>query len=54
VDGLLVVDFANNGLPIGIEIMAPRKVTPAALNALLSKLGERPVSEQDFSPVAVQ
>ena len=53
VDGLLVVDFASNGLPIGIEITVPRKVTLAALNELLSKLGEAPLSEQDYSPVAV-
>jgi hypothetical protein len=25
VDGLLLVDFASNGAPIGIEITAPRK-----------------------------
>ena len=31
VDGLLVVDVASNGLPIGIEITVPRKVTLAAL-----------------------
>jgi hypothetical protein len=53
-DGLLVVDFTNNGLPIGIEITAPRKVTLAALNELLSELGEGPLSKQDYSPVAVE
>ena len=54
VNGLLVVDFASNGQPIGIEITAPRKLTLAALNELLSKLGEAPLSEHDYSPVAVQ
>lgn len=53
-DGLLVVDFGTDGQPIGIEITAPQKVRLAILNELLSKLGEAPLSEQDYRPVAVQ
>jgi uncharacterized protein YuzE len=54
VDGLLVVDFGCEGQPIGIEITAPRKVPLAVLNELLAELGEAPLSEQDYRPVAVQ
>jgi hypothetical protein len=54
VDGLLIVDFASNGAPIGIEITAPRKVTLVALNELLAELGEVALSEQDYAPVAMQ
>ncbi len=54
VDGLFVVDFASNGLPVGIEITAPRKVTLVALNELLARLGEVALSEQDYGPVAMQ
>ena len=53
-DGLFAVDFASNGLPIGIEITAPRKVTLVALNELLARLGEVALSEQDYGPVAMQ
>jgi hypothetical protein len=54
VDGLLVVDFASNGTPIGIEITAPRKVSLVALNELLAELGEVALSAQEYGPVSVQ
>ena len=54
VDGLLIVDFASNGTPIGIEITAPRKVSLVALNELLAELGEVALSAQDYGPVSVQ
>ncbi|PYQ86913.1 MAG: hypothetical protein DMG03_06470 [Acidobacteria bacterium] len=45
-DGLLVVDYGQNGKAIGIEITAP-----VGLNRLLSELGETPLSEHDYLPV---
>lgn len=50
-DGLLVVDYAGNGQPIGVEITAPLTVPLERLNHLLSNLGEPPLSEQDYLPV---
>ncbi len=50
-DGLLVVDYAANGQPIGVEITAPLAVSLERLNRLLADLGESPLAEQDYSPV---
>ena len=50
-DGLLVVDYAGNGQPIGVEITAPLVVPLERLNRLLADLGESPLSEQDYLPV---
>jgi uncharacterized protein YuzE len=46
-DGL-VVDFADNGKPIGIEITAPEQLTLASLNRLLKQLGFPPVRRADL------
>ena len=50
-DGLLVVDYARNGKPIGVEITAPAAVHLDRLNHLLADLGETPLSEHDYVPV---
>lgn len=50
-DGLLVVDYAADGRPIGIEITAPAAVTLDRINALLKVLGEPPLLEQEFKPL---
>lgn len=50
-DGLLVVDYAANGQPIGVEITAPRAVSLERLNSLLAELGESPLAEQEYGPV---
>jgi hypothetical protein len=47
----LVIDFASDGRPIGIEITAPSKISLAALNAVLEELGQAPASEADLAPV---
>ena len=51
VDGLLVVDLAGNGLPIGIEITAPETVLLERLNQLLTELGESPMAQRDYRPL---
>jgi len=51
-DGLLVIDYAGDGRPIGIEITAPEVLTRDRLNALLESLGEPPVLEQEFRPLS--
>ena len=50
-DGLLVVDYATNGQPIGVEITAPLAVSLERLNSLLADLGEPPLPERDYLPV---
>lgn len=50
-DGLLVVDYASDGPPIGVEITAPEAVTLDRLNALLAGLGQPPLPEQEFRPL---
>jgi hypothetical protein len=50
-DGLLVVDYAHGGKPIGVEITAPAAVPLDRLNRLLSDLGETPLNEHDYLPV---
>lgn len=50
-DGLLVVDYAADGCPIGIEITAPKAVTLERLNLLLGRLGQRPLPEPEFRPL---
>jgi hypothetical protein len=50
-DGLLVVDYAKDGKPIGVEITAPTAVPLDRLNRLLANLGETPLNEHDYLPV---
>ena len=50
-DDTLVVDFSEDGAPIGIEILNPAAVQLAPLNSLLEKLGARPVESADLAPL---
>ena len=52
-DGLLVIDFASDGRPIGIEITDPHAVTLDRLNAALHRLGESPLPDAEFQPLRV-
>jgi hypothetical protein len=47
----LIIDFTADGQAIGIEITAPTKVSLAALNEVLSELGQAPASEADLAPM---
>lgn len=47
----LVIDYAASGLPLGIEITAPSKLSMAALNRVLKDLGCAPLKREDFSPL---
>jgi hypothetical protein len=49
-DGLLIVDYAASGRPLGVEITAPQAVPLERLNQLLAELGEPPLAEQDYRP----
>lgn len=50
-DGLLVVDYAGNGRPIGVEITAPMAVPLERLNGLLADLGEAQLNKHDYLPL---
>ena len=47
----LVIDFNQRGTPIGIEITAPTKLSPAPLNRVLRRLGLPPVTRADLAPL---
>ena len=47
----LVIDFAHDGRPIGIEILAPDKLTLAVFNRVLRELGFGPLRRADLSPL---
>jgi hypothetical protein len=49
-DGLLIVDYATSGKPVGVEITAPQAVPLDRLNRLLAEIGEPPLTEQDYKP----
>ena len=54
VDRGLVVDFAQDGRPIGIEIVSPSTATPAAINSRLRQLHQDPLPEEDLAPLAAK
>ena len=51
VDGGLLVDYAEDGRAIGIEITSPSRIDLAQLNRLLERLGQEPVSREDLAPL---
>ena len=50
-DGLLIVDYAADGRPIGVEITAPDAATLDRINAVLERLGQPLLPEQEFRPL---
>ena len=49
----LLVDYARNGEPLGIEIIAPSTVTLVALNRVLRSLDLEPIKAEEFKPLRV-
>jgi hypothetical protein len=47
----LIIDFACDGTPIGIEITAPSKLSVAALNRVLRELGLPATNRSDLAPL---
>ena len=47
----LVVDFAEDGRPIGIEITSPSAVSPAAVNSLLAELHQETLTQEELAPL---
>lgn len=50
-EGGLLVDYAADGRPIGIEITSPSLLEVAALNRVLVRLGQAPVLPEDLAPL---
>lgn len=48
----LIVDFASDGRPIGIEITSPTLVGLTALNKVMASLNEAPLTQEDVGPLA--
>lgn len=47
----LVIDFTRDGKPIGIEIVAPDKLTLTAFNRVLRELGFPRLTRADLAPL---
>jgi uncharacterized protein YuzE len=47
----LLIDYAEDGRPIGIEITAPSKVTLASFNKALAAANQEPVTLDDLAPL---
>ncbi len=47
----LIVDYAEDGRAIGIEITAPAKVSEVAINRVLEELGMEPLGHADLAPL---
>jgi len=51
VGGGLLVDFASDGTPIGVEISSPSQLDLRGLNEVLMRLGHEPVGPEDLAPL---
>ena len=47
----MVIDFAADGSPLGIEIIEPRRLTVSAFNRVLRTLGFPRVTASDLAPL---
>ena len=47
----MIIDYTEDGKPIGIEITAPSKVTIDDLNRVLSNLGVPALTSEDVAPL---
>jgi len=47
----LLIDYAKDGRPIGVEITAPAGLSISAFNRVLRELGVPPVRREDIAPL---
>ena len=47
----MIIDFARNGRPIGVEMTAPGLISQAALNRVLKQYGLPMVRRTDLAPL---
>jgi hypothetical protein len=50
-EGGLVVDYAADGRPIGVEITSPKSTTLENLNHALAIARQAPIAAQEFQPL---
>ena len=51
VDAGLLIDYARDGQPIGVEITAPGSLSVTIFNRVLRELGLPPVKREDVAPL---
>lgn len=51
-EGGLLVDFAADGRPIGIEITAPGAFPRNILDRVLAELKQEPMTDRELAPLA--
>jgi hypothetical protein len=49
--GRFLIDFSDEGRPIGIEFTSVRNVDPGTVNTLLTSLCEAPLPASDLAPL---
>ena len=49
----LLVDLAEDGRPIGIEIVSPQNISLPVINEVLEKYALTPLDHQEMSPLAI-
>lgn len=47
----LVIDYADDGRAIGIEIIHPQAVTPDEINRALAHVNQSPLAQSEFAPL---
>jgi uncharacterized protein YuzE len=47
----ILVDYSEDGAPIGLEITAPTLVTLEEINTVLARVGQPPVGEEEMAPL---
>ncbi len=47
----MVLDVSRDGQPIGIEIIAPGKVSVVAINRVLKRFGFEPLTRAELAPL---
>jgi uncharacterized protein YuzE len=50
-EGGLLIDYAADGRPIGIEITAPEGLLREILNGVLADLNQEPVTDRELAPL---
>jgi len=47
----LLIDYAGDGSPLGIEVISPGFVTEEEINAVFERLGLEPPSTEELAPL---
>jgi uncharacterized protein YuzE len=47
----LLIDYSRSGKAIGVEIVAPQRISVTSLNRVLRRLGQPPFRREDLAPL---